>query len=343
MEENYQYDGGEIYVTSINDKKIGRSFSNLNNDPLFTNMFNYNNIFGNQYGTYSGKSFTFANFLDYHSTLSSYYSIVQSTNIIISSVNGNIYDKHHMYISSKYSNVFSSDMIENKLYMNSKSLPVSFTKNAFIIPGSPACPPDSEECECKCYNFMYKKLLGYYSCLPVNTIINTLDYRLGIHTNNIFDLTTTNTYFDIVGNTNYDFLMQLNPEQSFNNMDISMPENYNITNETTGQSKIMYAKILTGGFGSGEVSQTCIQNPIIFRNTLGKLDKLIFKIYLDDEHLTPMWLFSPFISQVDEWNATFQIDEEIGYADRTNGWGRNPTITDNSDNFKYMGPWIKKG
>ena len=56
-----------------------------------------------------------------------------------------------------------------------------------------------------------------------------------------------------------------------------------------------------------------------------------------------MWLFSPFISQVDEWNATFQIDEEIGYADRTNGWGRNPTITDNSDNFKYMGPWIKKG
>jgi hypothetical protein len=122
-------------------------------------------------------------------------------------------------------------------------------------------------------------------------------------------------------------------------MDVSMPENYNISNETTGQSKLMYAKILTGGLGANETSQTCIQNPIFFPNTLGKLDKLSFKIYLDDVALTPMWLFYPFSNQIDEWSATFQIDEEIGFADRNSGWGTNPTISipSNPSAFPYMG------
>ena len=114
-----------------------------------------------------------------------------------------------------------------------------------------------------------------------------------------------------------------------------MPENYNISNETTGQSKLMYAKILRGAIGDTEISQTCIQNPILFTNTLGKLDRLSFKIYLDDNNLTPMWLFYPFSSQIEEWSATFQIDEEVGYADRNSGWGPVPTVP--ISNYTYMG------
>ena len=113
-----------------------------------------------------------------------------------------------------------------------------------------------------------------------------------------------------------------------------MPENYNISNETTGQTKLMYAKILTGAIGDTEISQTCIQNPILFTNTLGKLDKLSFKIYLDDINLTPMWLFYPFANQLDEWSATFQIDEEVGYANRNSGWGPTPTVP---MDYSYMG------
>ena len=118
-----------------------------------------------------------------------------------------------------------------------------------------------------------------------------------------------------------------------------MSENYSIANQTTGQAKLMYAKILTGGFASNDISQTCIQNPILFPNPLGKLDKLDFKIYLDDAALTPLWRISVFQEDINEWDATFQIDEEIGFIDKTNGWDRNPTIPipDNPSLFPYVG------
>ena len=110
-------------------------------------------------------------------------------------------------------------------------------------------------------------------------------------------------------------------------MDVAMDENYNKSNETTGQVKLMFAKILASGLGVGEVSQTVIQNPALFPNTLGKLDKLTFKIYYDDTSLTPAWLFLPFKNLLyNEWDATFQIDEEIGFADRNTGFGATPTI-----------------
>jgi hypothetical protein len=172
----------------------------------------------------------------------------------------------------------------------------------------------------------------------VNTVITFLNYKLGLQTTGI-NINSITTLFSSIANEKLDFFLQINPEQSFNNMDIGMPENYNISNETTGQTKLMYAKILTAGLGAGETSQTCIQNPIVFTNTLGKLDKLSFKIYIDNESLTPMWLISPFGSQINEWNATFQIDEQVGYTDEKEGWGTNPTIpiSSNPASFPYMG------
>jgi hypothetical protein len=122
-------------------------------------------------------------------------------------------------------------------------------------------------------------------------------------------------------------------------MDIAMNENYNISNETTGQVKLMYAKILTGGLGAGEVAQTVIQNPVVFENPLGKLDRLQFKIYYDDESLTPGWLVVPFEVGFNDWDATFQIDEEIGFADRNAGFsGQIPTvpIPNNPSALQYM-------
>jgi hypothetical protein len=106
-----------------------------------------------------------------------------------------------------------------------------------------------------------------------------------------------------------------------------MNENYAVSNETTGQVKLMYAKILTGGLGAGELAQTVIQNPVTFQSPLGKLDRLQFKIYYDDETLTPGWLIIPFEVGFNDWDATFQIDEEVGLADRNAGFsGNKPTI-----------------
>ena len=80
----------------------------------------------------------------------------------------------------------------------------------------------------------------------------------------------------------------MNPEQSMNNIDVGMKENYAISNETTGQVDLMAAKILMQGIATGEVSETAIQNPIVYETPLGKLDRLTFKLYLDDPALTPI-------------------------------------------------------
>jgi hypothetical protein len=121
-------------------------------------------------------------------------------------------------------------------------------------------------------------------------------------------------------------------------MDIAMNENYSISNETTGQVKLIAAKILLAGVGAGEVTETAIQNPILFETPLGKLDKLEFKIYADDATLTPMWLYFPFEIGINDWDATFQIDEEVSFADRNAGWGTNPTvpIPNNPAALQYM-------
>jgi hypothetical protein len=39
-----------------------------------------------------------------------------------------------------------------------------------------------------------------------------------------------------------------------------------------------------------------------------------------------MWRFYPFVLQINEWTATFQIDEEVGFADKNAGWGPKPTV-----------------
>lgn len=330
--DNYQYNGGNYYNST--------SYNDLHNDELFTNMFHYTSTFGKQYNTYSGISFTFNNFLDYHSTLSSYYDIVHSTSNSISTIYGNIFNTHHIYISSKYTNVFSNDMIENKSYITSKSLPVAFIGNTLNIPGSSQIiDENTDDCVNKCKSIITSYLSRYYSCLPVNTVITSLNYKLGIQGNSILNFNNLNTFFNSVSTFNYDYYLQINPEQSFNDIDVAMSENYNISNETTGQTKLMYAKILTNGLGEDELSQTCIQNPIIFSKPLGKLDKLSFKIYLDDEAITPMWLFYPFVLQLQEWKATFQIDEQISYNDVNNGWSTTPTIPipNNPNSFSYLG------
>ena len=118
-----------------------------------------------------------------------------------------------------------------------------------------------------------------------------------------------------------------------------MNENYSISNQTTGQIKLMAAKILLQGVATGETSETAIQNPILFETPLGKLDKLELKVYADDTALTPMWQFLPFDIGINEWTATFQIDEQIAFANRDTGFSGNiPTvpIPNNPQAFQYV-------
>ena len=333
LASEYKYTGGEFHSTAESTFHI----SDLHNDPDFTSLFNYTSTIGRIYGNYSGINMRFTNFLDYHSTLSNYYNIIQSTNTCINCIHSNSSRDHHSYVSTKYDRILPSTMIATQSYTSNQSVPVSFLTNQYVyIPGQNIEPQadstfgllgfDQIDCNSICCKYVNQLVSSWYSCLPVNTVIGTLPYKLGLINTSPTQINILSTITSYTSTGNLNFLMQINDEQGFNNMDIAMNENNSISLNTTGQIRLMAAKILMGNVGDSGISQTLIQNPSIFENTLGKLDRLNFKLYYDDEALTPAWLYLPFQYDVNEWNATFQIDEEIGFANQGSGWGTRPSI-----------------
>ena len=410
----FQYQGGSQYSTS---ESSFNCTADLQNDTDFASMFCYKSTFGRIYGNYGGISMNFSTFLDYHSTLSSYYQIIQSTQQRISEINRSIQEQHHEYVSNKYRGILPQSMIENRSYMANQGLPVQFiTNRRLYVPGQSIVSPnrnraakrttkqaaaqnsisgmtitpaistsvalasltgttgtnvvvgaagvDTCNSTCNCYDttqglpcckycdlevdcgctdiccYEIEKIVNtWYGCIPVNTIIQTTAYRLGV-----LDISPkfniTSTINAILPPINKNLFMSINDEMGFNNLDVVMPEDYAVTgNETTGQVKLMFAKIMFSGIGSSGESQTLFQNPLVFDTPLGKLDHLTFKIYYDDGALTPVWLSSPFPELVNEWNATINIEEEVSNASRTTGWGANPTIPvpNNPDATPYLG------
>jgi hypothetical protein len=349
-----QFQGGDIYSTT----QSTFSLSDLSCDADFNAMFCFKSTIGRIFHNYSGTPMNFRSFSDYHSTLSSYYHIVQSTSSKISSINGSVHTDYHQYVSKKYGGVLPSSMIQNRSYMSNQGVPVTFVTNQNVyIPGQPmsgltprvgpvpmTAPlnistlapsetlpiyykfPPNTSCSSICCTVIQNMINSWYSSVPVNTVINSMAYRLGIlnMTPGAFNIFSTVSQITSTANTN--LLMSINDAQGFNNMDITMPEDYNLTNETTGQVKLIAGKILMGAVGDTGVSQTVIQNPTVFENTLGKLDRLDIKIYYDDDAITPAWLYLPYFLSIQEWDATFQIDEQVGFANQNTGWGNRPSV-----------------
>ena len=334
----YRYSGGNEHHTN---EGTFDAISDLHEDSDFTSMFQYTSTIGRIYGNYGGLRMNFTNFLDYHSTLSSYYQIVQSTNRVIQSIHQHTREEFHSYVSMKYMGILPYDMIENQSYVSNQALPVSFVTDQYVyFPGIHPSQLRSAEpvtmfgtdlvascdgCISSCCNIITKLVYSWYSCIPVETEIQTLAFRLGVLRLNT-NFSIVSTFTQVISTSFQNYLISINDEQGFNNMDISMNENYTIGNETTGQVKYICAKVLMANVDNSNVSQTLIQNPIIFDQPLGKLDRLNFKIYFDDAAVTPAWLYVPSYLDTSEWNATFQIDEEVGFASVDEGWSENPTV-----------------
>lgn len=200
-------------------------------------------------------------------------------------------------------------------------------------------------CNCTpiCITVLTQIINKWYSCLPVNTVINTLTYRLGLSNmqQSTFNILSTVSRYTSSANLNY--FMQINDEQGFNNIDVTMKEDYSISQEPTGQVKFMFCKILMNGIGDTGISNTLIQNPITFNQGISKLDRLNVKIFYDDEAITPAWLLYPYTFPINEWNATFQIDENIGLASDADEWSNVPTVPIPEN--PYSAPYLsfKKG
>lgn len=357
LTSRYSYSGGDSHVTAESTFQA----PDLDTDPDFTSMFTYTSTFGRIFNNHAGVRMTFTSFRDYHSTISSYHQNVQRTSQTISSIHGAVYRDYHMFVSSKYSGILPSSMIANRTYLSNQGVPVSFiTNQTMYVPGhglpiqSLAQPSQSfssagfipppinvDPCIKPCCDVIQTMVNSWYSALPVNTVINSLTYRLGLLNMGVSNSNNFNifsTVAQITSTTNMNFLLQINEEQGFNNLDLTMPENYNVSNEGTGQVKFVSGKILMADIGNTGVSQTVIQNPTIFENALGKLDKLEFKIYYDDHAMTPAWLYMPYFLSLNEWNATFQIDEQVGLASQDSGWGQRPTVEvpANPDSTPYI-------
>ena len=374
---DYQYQGGSDHIT----RESTFNMVDLAADNDFNTMFSYKSSIGGIYGNYGGMIMDFRNFTDYHSTLSTYYTIVQSTNGVINQIQQSVTTNHHMYISSKYTGIFPQKLIDTHGYMTNQAVPVSFiTSQQAYVPGIPLMdtivPDDTPQntivypstlespiahdtlsarigifaaptittyassvnCSTICCTYINNLIRKWYSCLPVDTVIGSLTYRLGLTSVKRNTYNIVSTILNYTTTTPVNFLMQINDEQGFNNLDITMDENYAVNNDGTGQIKLMAAKILMAGIGDSGISQTLIQNPSIFENTLGKLDRLNIKLYFDDAALTPAWLYLPIPYDVNEWNATFQVDEEVGFINQDDNWLSSPTlpIPSNPNDTPYL-------
>ncbi|WP_397536319.1 hypothetical protein [Roseateles sp.] len=266
--------------------------------------------------SFGGYTFLATNMLDYYS---SYYvsvglAYLQNT----STVNGILrctQEGVNGYINTKYAKVLPpalKRLTENNFITNTTAGVEFFTRERVLRASSPFESFSGTESEC-CRIVSQWLRNTYYACLPVDYVTNTLAYKLGIidpvYTNISSFIAYLQFNADINSFPTQNTYLQLNLDRSFNTMDVASNEDYTISNDTTGQTKYVMGKILTIGQDFLGVAQTIIQNPVKFSPPLGKLDKLEFRLLLDD--LTPLEVFFPFDFDFTNWDAVFQIDEQV--------------------------------
>lgn len=277
---------------------------------------------------YAGVQYNLSNFFITNQFMVSSLNTYLSTSSTISSVNNLATSSLYQYMSTKYSQVFPASYLTNQTYLLANALAVTFVTNRYwYYPGAPILESDNQPCDYQCGILIDNYISGaYYSEIRGNTV-NCLAYKLGLYNpTGIAGGTLVSTVGSFSAYSNFNLLLQINTYQSFNNIDIVMNENFKISNQATGQSAFVACKILTAGYDADSTTQTVIKNPVLFPGTLGKLDKLEFRILIEDQFLTPLEQFFPFSFPFTNWDAIFAIEEEVSNADRNVGFNRVPTV-----------------
>ena len=95
--------------------------------------------------------------------------------------------------------------------------------------------------------------------------------------------------------------LQLNREYGMNKMDVSKPENFAQTRDTTAESGLYNSKLMLNNFGS--FATTFVQSPVTFNPPVGKIDTLSFNWYDANGIL---------LNNNDcDWSGTVQIVEAV--------------------------------
>jgi len=251
---------------------------------------------------------TYTTFLNQYSTNLSYVTTAQTIQKGSLALTSN-------YVNTKYKTIFPPSLLENNAYLNGKGTGgVTFygSKTVHI----PSTPDDTNhrglsfigaEDGNGCCALVGAAITNFYGCLPAEYVINTPFYKLGYGLNDILNFYSTNTLTAKITTNNV--YVQLNEVYSLNSMDVAGNEVLDVSNETTGEYKKVFGRILTSGLAAGATAQTIVQIPARFPIApLASLDHFTFSFLLDT--LAPLHKLYPFNSGQD-WNAIMQIDERI--------------------------------
>ena len=294
----------------------------------------------------SGVPCSCVDFPSLYSTFQSYVSTSQAAASTVSTVHTNALSTTKGYVQTTYSDVFPPAMLQNDAYMNNKGPGgvTTYANVAVIKPSTPfdditnsgaiyttdtiqslgvlGTPTTVVDTSGACCAFIQAAFRNIYSCIPAEYIQSVgLLKKAGFSGNILAYYSTIAAEGSLLRSNVY---LQLNTEQSMNNMDVAKMENYNISNETTGEHKLVLGKLLTEGTGLQDITQTIVQLPAKFETPLGAVDHLSMTLLLDT--LIPIYRLFPFPLQGDEWNGILQIDEEVGTLDRETDLSPVPTV-----------------
>ena len=330
------YEAANVNSPGIYGPNYFASLNSLNNTSVLQKA-GYNYTAGQ-----TGVTVNCTNFPSLYSTFQSYVTLSQAASATVTAVHGGTLQATQAYISSTYGTVLPPALLQNNAVLNGKGPGgVTFYGGQQIV--KPSSPFDSVHqsgsirtgdsllgisqvpqftAGQSCCEFIAAALRNVYSCIPAEYIvINSVFQKAGFRGNILNYYSTIASNGTLVRNNLY---LQLNTEQTMNNMDVAGVEQYNVSNETTGQHKVVLGKLLTEGTGLSDITQTIVQLPAKFETPLGALDHLSFTLLLDT--LIPIAKLFPFPLAGSEWNAILQIDEEVGTLDRDTDLAPTPTV-----------------
>lgn len=270
-----RYDFGYISLNDLSGEILVVS-TVINVNPEYKNVlqafhasFSTTKVFGSTgLPGFSGSNISSSNFGDFLNQYNKINSTINAGSYIASTVNG--------YVTAAQSNLITGDL----RYI----LPAYLTNRQRV----------TDPLEFR---------------IPFSTVISSSnarvqEYGLGYNLGFPCEDTGFNTsqrassFFKILDDYIY---LRMNPEYNMNRLDISQPENFSETRDTTAQTQLYNCKLILNNFGT--YATTFVQNPVNFSPAIGKLDKLSFYLYNSAGNLIN--------NNECEWTGAIQIVEKV--------------------------------
>jgi hypothetical protein len=275
-----RYDFGYISLLDLsNEQQLLQSQSNINVNPdykrfiqFFDSLFSTTKTYGSAGITgFVGSNISTSGFGDFLHKFNMLNILNLTTNITISTVNSLVNSDLDSFISTDLINILPSYVTAR----NRITDPLEFS-------------------------------IPFSSCV---SLTNATSEQYGLGYNLGFALQDTEFKTVHIGTSFFKILddyiyLQMNQEFNMNRMDISKPEDFSRTRDSTAQSGVYNSKLMLNTFGS--FATTFVHGPVTFNPPIGKIDKLTFSWYNSAGVL---------LNNSDcEWSGSVQIVEAVNIS-----------------------------